>query len=124
MFQSVDPQAQVTSGAGQVGSGAVGVAGNVVTVPLTNVPNAQTINVTLFGVNNGSSVGSTIIPMSVLQGDTSGNGSVSGTDISQTRGRVGQPINDTNFRSDVIITNSINSTDVSTVKTRSGTGLP
>ena len=49
------PQAQVTSGTGQIGTGgtpnggAVTVNVTVVTVPLTNVANAQTIVVTLFG---------------------------------------------------------------------------
>ena len=128
---SGSPQAQVTSGAGKIGSSGVSNGGvvsgggtSVITIPLTNITNAQTINVTLFGVNNGSSVGSTVIPMSLLQGDTSGNRSVSGTDVSQTRARVGQPIDSTNFRSDVVINNFINSTDISTVKARSGTGLP
>src|SRR6185295_5996579 len=52
------PQAQVTLGTGAVGSGGVSnggmvsISGKVVTVPLTNVANAQTINVTLFGVNS------------------------------------------------------------------------
>src|SRR5207253_8216237 len=47
------PQAQVTMGTGTIGSGgvsnggAVTVSGNMVTIPLTNVTNAQTINVTL-----------------------------------------------------------------------------
>ena len=128
---SGSPQAQVTNGAGKIGSSGINNGGvvsgggsSVITIPLTKIANAQTINVTLFGVNNGSSVGSTVVPMSLLQGDTSGNGTVSGTDVSQTRARIGQPVNGTNFRSDVVISNSINSTDVSTVKTRSGTGLP
>src|SRR5262249_4870294 len=53
------PQAQVTSGTGCVGSGGVcsgnvSVSGAVVTVPLTNIANAQMINVRIFGVNGAS----------------------------------------------------------------------
>jgi hypothetical protein len=49
-----NPQAAVTSGVGIIGSdgtpngGMVFVNENTVTIPLTNVANAQTINVTLF----------------------------------------------------------------------------
>ena len=48
-----NPQAAVTSGIGSIGSGGVSnggmviTSGNVVTIPLTNVANAQTITVTL-----------------------------------------------------------------------------
>src|SRR5207249_3922349 len=57
VFVSGTPQAAVTSGIGTVGSGGVSngggvtIAGNVVTIPLTNLANAQTINVTLNNVN-------------------------------------------------------------------------
>ena len=77
-----NPQAAVTSGMGTVGSegmsngGMVLVNGNVVTVPLTNVANAQTINVTLFNVNNGSTSGNVTVPMSVLVGDANESGAV------------------------------------------------
>ena len=46
-------------------------SGNVVTIPLTNVANAQTINVTLNNVNGSTNV---TIPMGVLIGDVNGNG--------------------------------------------------
>jgi reprolysin-like metallo-peptidase family M12B len=125
-----NPQAQVTSGSGTVGSGgasnggAVTIAGAVVTVPLTNVTNAQRINVTLRGVNDGSGIGDVIIPMGVLQGDTSGNGSVTGTDVSQAKLQSGQAVTGSNFREDVVVNGAISGTDVSAVKLKSGTALP
>src|SRR5207237_10528463 len=70
---SGNPQAQVTSGMGMIGSGGVSnggmvtISGSTVTIPLTNVTNAQTINVTLYGVSSG--IGDVVIPMSVLAGD-------------------------------------------------------
>jgi photosystem II stability/assembly factor-like uncharacterized protein len=121
------PQAQVTSGVGSVGSGGVSNGGmvtsngNNVTIPLTNVANAQRINVTLYSVNGGGNI---IIPMGVLLGDTTGNGSVNATDVSQTKLKSGQAVNATNFRNDVTVSNSINATDVSQVKLKSGTALP
>ncbi len=71
------PQAAVTSGIGAIGSGGVSnggmviVSDNVVIIPLTNVANAQTINVTLNNVNGSTNL---TIPMRLLIGDTNGDG--------------------------------------------------
>ena len=70
-----NPQAQVTSGSGQIGTGgvsnggAVNVKGSVVNIPLTNVTSGQRIIVTLFGANAGGGAINVMIPMSVLVGD-------------------------------------------------------
>ncbi len=124
-----NPQAQVTSGTGVVGSGGmsnggtVSVNGNTVAVPLTSVANAQMIKVTLFGVVNGAVSGNVTIPMRVLVGDTNGNGAVSATDIAQTKAQAGQPVTVGNFRTDVIANGAINASDVAFVKSQSGTSL-
>ena len=62
--------------------------------------------------------------MGVLLGDTSGNGTVNATDVSQTKLQSGQPVTSANFREDVNANGSINATDVSSVKLKSGTSLP
>jgi hypothetical protein len=122
-----NPQAAVTSGVGTIGSGGVSnggrviVTGNLVTIPLTNVANAQTIQVTLYGVNGSTNF---VIPMSILVGDTNGNGSVNASDVSQAKSRVGQQINATNFRSDVNANGYIDAADVAFIKSSVGTGLP
>jgi hypothetical protein len=121
------PQAQITSGTGDIGiggisnGGAVTISGNIVTVPLTNVANAQTINVTLYHVNGAGNV---VVPMSVLVGDTNANGAVNAADIVQTKERSGQSIDPNNFRSDVNLSGAINAADLAIVKSRVGTGLP
>ena len=121
------PQAQVTSGTGTVGvrgvsnGGNVTVSGNIVTIPLTNVANAQTINVTLNGVNGSTNL---VIPMSVLIGDTSANARVNASDVAQTKSRSGQPVDATNFRSDVNANGVINASDAEIVKAFVGSGLP
>ena len=99
----------------------VTIAGNVVTIPLTNVANAQSINVTLNGVNGSTNV---VIPMSMLLGDVNGNGAVNASDVALTKSRIGQPVGAANFKSDVNTTGSINASDVSLVKSLVGTGLP
>ena len=124
---SGNPQAAVTSGIGTIGSGGISnggmvmTSGNVVTIPLTNVANAQTINVTLNNVNGSTNV---TIPMGVLIGDVNGNGAVNASDVALTKSRSGQPVAAATFRSDVNADGSINAGDVALVKSLAGTGLP
>ncbi len=125
-----NPQAQVTSGTGMVGTGGFGnggivtISGPNVFVPLTNIANAQTINVTLFGVGNGTPSGNVIVPMGVLVGDTNGNRTVNASDVSQTKAQAGQPVTASNFREDVNANGAINASDIGLVKSLAGTALP
>ncbi len=82
------------------------------------------MGVTLNNVTVGAQSGSVTIPMGVLAGDTSANGSVTATDVSQTKGQSGQAVTGANFREDVLANGNINATDVAAVKTNSGTALP
>jgi hypothetical protein len=126
------PQAQLTMGTGCVGSagvctGNVSVSGNVVTVPLTNIANAQNINVRINGVNSaGSDAPATDfdIPMGVLAGDTNANRTVNAADVAQTKARLGQAVAGTNFRSDVNANGAINAADTAIIKQNSGTSIP
>jgi glucose/arabinose dehydrogenase len=123
-------QADVTSGIGDVGTGGVpnggvvGVNGSVVTVPLTNVANAQTIGITLFDVQQGANAGDVTVPMSVLVADTNADRAVNVGDTNQTRARAGQVTNDTNKRSDVNLDGRVNVGDTNLVRSRSGSFLP
>jgi hypothetical protein len=81
--------ASVRTGTGSVSSFAVN--GSQVSVNLTAVTNAQTIVVTLSGVSNGTLTGNVNIPIRFLLGDTTGNGSVTSSDISQTKSNSSQP---------------------------------
>lgn len=125
-----NPQAQVTSGTGMIGSGGipnggmVTVNGNIVTVPLTNVANVQTLNITLFGVITGGVGGNLVIPMSVLVGDVNANRTVNASDVAQGKSQIGQPVGSTNFRADVNANGTINATDVAIIKSNIGSGLP
>jgi hypothetical protein len=63
--------------------------------------------------------------MGVLAGDTTGNGSVSATDIGQVKSQSGQAVNAVNFRADVTANGgSISASDIGLVKSKSGTQLP
>ncbi len=122
-----NPQAAVTSGIGSIGTGGVSdggtvtIAGNVVTIPLTNVANAQTIQITLNGVNGSTNFA---IPMSIVIGDTTANGVVNSSDVSQGKSQSGTPVTGTNFRADVTVDGSINASDIALIKSKSGTALP
>jgi hypothetical protein len=112
----------VTTGTGNATASA---AGNVVTINLTGVSDVQRLGITLAGVTDGVNLGSVMIPMGVLLGDTGGNGSISGSDVSQTKAAAAAGVLDgTTFRSDVNTNGAINASDIGTVKSRSGTVLP
>ena len=114
--------ASVVSGTGSVST--TSVNGSQITVNLTGVTNAQTILIRLAGVSDGTNSSNFDIPMGVLLGDTSANGSVNATDVSQTKTQSGQSATTSNFREDVSVNGVINSTDVGIVKAGSGTALP
>jgi hypothetical protein len=115
--------ATVTTGSASVDS--FSVAGNVVTINLTGVANAQRVGVTLGNVCDGTIQGNVLIPMGVLAGDTNANGSVNAGDVSQTKAQSGLPVGAGNFRNDVNASGgTINAGDVALVKSKSGTVLP
>ena len=103
------------------------VSGNTVTIPLTNIANAQTIDVRINGVNSaGADAPATdfTIPMSILIGDVNANAVVNASDVSLTKAQVGQSVSSTNFREDVNANGTINAGDVAQVKADVGTSLP
>jgi photosystem II stability/assembly factor-like uncharacterized protein/subtilisin-like proprotein convertase family protein len=120
--------ASVTPEAGMSGSVAgepnISPDGRTVTLNLTNVTDAQTIAITLSGVNDGASTNDVTVQMSLFLGDTNGNGVVNASDISQTKSRSGQAVTKGNFRSDVVANGTINASDLALVKSRSGAGDP
>jgi hypothetical protein len=108
--------------ASMAGSPIVSPDGRTGTLNLTNVSDAQTVTLTLTGVNDGASTHDASVQMGVLAGDTNGNGAVTASDVSQTKARVGQAVTNSNFRSDVIVSGTINASDLALVKSRSGSG--
>ena len=114
--------AVVTSGMGVVDS--AGASGNQITVNLTGVADVQALAVTVSGVTNGSSTTNVIVPIRFLTGDTNGNARVNAADVSQTKSRLGQPVDSTNFRSDINANGGINGSDLSLLKSKIGNALP
>lgn len=114
----------VASSDGQAMVSSFSVNGPLVTVNLTKVTNAQTLTITLTNVSDGPNHGNVSLPMGVLEGDTTANGRVNSSDISQTQSQSGQPVTAANFREDVTVNGFINSSDIAVVQSRSGTALP
>ncbi len=107
---------------GSIGSGS---HNNEYTVGLTSVPNASHVSIVLHSVADmDGNFGNITVPMDVLVGDTTGDGTVNSSDVSQTKARSGQTVGSSNFRSDVTVDGTLNSSDVSSVKAKSGTALP
>lgn len=123
------PNAVTFSGAALIaGTGSVssttGSGTTNVTVNLTGVANVQRITLNLLGVSNGIFTNDVGVRMGVLVGDTSGNGSVNASDISQAKANSGQSASASNFRTDVAVNGTINASDIALVKSKSGTAVP
>jgi hypothetical protein len=118
--------ASVTSGTGSVASSMIGADPHQYIVNLTGVTNAQQLTVTVNNVQDsfGNFTPAISGTMKVLIGDTSSNHSVNSSDVTQTKARIGQLLNASNFRSDINFNNAINATDAAQVKSNVGTGLP
>jgi dockerin type I repeat protein len=100
------------------------VLGNIVTVNLNGITNAQTITVKLTGVSDGTNTSDVEVSMSVLVGDTNGDGFVDAVDTSQTKSQSGNAVSKSDCREDVNVDGFIDSVDTSFVKAESGTTLP
>ncbi len=122
---------QVVSGTGTVSSVFVGapqldgfVASTTININLTGVTNLQRLTVGIFGVNDQTNSGDVGIRLGFVLGDTTGNGAVGSSDISQTKAQSGQTADTGNFRNDVNANGVITSTDIGIVKSQSGSSLP
>jgi hypothetical protein len=123
---SATGSASVRQGTATPGTPTLGPNPNQITVPLTNVANAQHLIVALDGVQDatGAILDNLVARMDVLLGDTTGNGAVNSSDIAQTQSQSGQPVTSFNFREDVTVNGLINSSDIALVQSKSGTALP
>ena len=71
--------------------------------------------------NFGSSLS---VSMGVLVGDTTNNGVVNSSDVSEVKLQSGSPVTSANFRADIDADGSPNNTDVAFVKNFLGSALP
>jgi hypothetical protein len=94
-------------------------------VDIAGVADVQYLTVTLLGVSDGANRNDVAVRMGILAGDTTGNGSVNGSDVSQVKAQSGQAVSAMNFRQDVNVSGGfINASDIALIKSRSGSTLP
>ncbi len=97
------------------------VNGNQVTVNLTQVSASDSLLVTLFGVNDGTNLGTVAVPMRVVLGDCNGDGKVNKTDVKLTEVRKSKRgLSLGNFRADVTADGFINQADTALVNANLG----
>jgi hypothetical protein len=114
-----------SSSTGVVTTSQMGTDPHQYIVNVTGVTSGQYVTVTLNNAHdNQNHSGDVSVTMGVLVGDTTGNGLVNSSDISQTQTQSGQALTQDNFREDVTVNGAINSADISLVQSKSGTGLP
>ena len=121
----VSGNATVSPGAGSV-AGSPSFSGNTMTVNLTGVTDLQKITVNLTGVTDqfAQTLPNSSVGVNMLLGDTSGNKSVNGSDVSQTKAASGVTLDGTNFRTDVNVSGGVSGSDISQVKAVVGHTLP
>jgi hypothetical protein len=115
--------ATVTSGTGTV-SGTSGSGTTALTVNLTGVTNAQTITLTLSGVNDGTASGDVGVRMGVLLGDVNSSRRTDAGDVTAVRDKTVSIPDQQTFRSDVNASGRIDAGDVTTTRNATVTVLP
>src|SRR6185437_134760 len=101
-----------------------GTSGNgtdTVVIDLTGVGNAQTVEVALNSVSDGTTTAPVAVQMAVLAGDTNADRFVDSGDIAQTKSQSGHAVTGSNFREDVNADGFLDSADIFLVKSKSGT---
>jgi hypothetical protein len=97
-------------------------SGNVVTVNLSDIPDARRVKVALTGLNGGA-LAEAAANVGFLMGDVTGNGSVTAADIMGIKTRFVTTVTNANFRADINLSGSVNAQDVSQAKSRAGMRL-
>lgn len=111
---------------GTASPGSASFSGTTMTIPLSGVANAQTLQVNLSDVvaEDGGTLPSGVLSLRVLRGDVNGNGSVSGSDVNTVKAAVGSTPDSTRFTTDVNASGSVSGADVNITKAAVGSSVP
>ena len=114
-----------TVAAGSAIAGTPTFAGATMTIPLTNVANAQSLQINLGNLTaaDGGTLATATLSLRVLNGDVNGSGSVSGSDVNIIKAAVGAAIGSSNFRADVNANGSVSGSDVNITKAAVGSAV-
>lgn len=108
------------NGAGAAGSPVI--SGNIVTIPVTGVPNVQLATLTGVTDTNGNHLPSTTVSVAFLKGDVTGDLIVNDADVAEVKSQAsgGGTLENSNLRSDSTVSGAINAADVSFAKASLG----
>jgi plastocyanin len=98
--------------------------GKIVTVNLTNVSNAQTITITLIGVNDGTNTYDVSVQMGILLGDVNSSARTDSGDVTAVRSHSVSVPDAQTFRFDVNVSGRIDAGDVTATRNATVTVLP
>ncbi|MEO6435798.1 MAG: hypothetical protein ABIP55_08555, partial [Tepidisphaeraceae bacterium] len=101
-------------------NGAPAFAGNVMTINLAGVTNAQELIVNATNVTGGGAAANVSAKVRLLLGDINASGAVSGADVNLCTSQVGFGVSGANSRRDINRSNSISGADVNLVKAAVG----
>jgi autotransporter-associated beta strand protein len=101
-------------------------SGNLMSVNLTGIADAQKITVSLTNVRDTLSqiLPDKIVKINILAGDSNGNRTVNASDIALLKLQAGVPVSAANFRADLNANGAVNTTDIALSKATSGHTLP
>src|ERR1043166_4046845 len=103
--------AQLT-GTGTITSRTMSADGTQATINLTGVANGQTVIVTLNGITDGTVTSNNVnVGMTVLTGDTNGDGFVDAVDTAQVKSQSGNAVTAANCREDLNIDGFVDAVD-------------
>jgi hypothetical protein len=103
------------------------VTGRTVTVNLTGVANVQTLSLNLTGVNDGTNIGTVVVPMTVLIGDINASLRTDAGDVTLVRQQTPSTpasLPTWDFRRDVNASGRIDAGDVTLVRQHTPSVLP
>lgn len=102
-------------------------SGTDMIVPLSGVTNAQVLTLKVSGVTDTDGnvlAGPLSVNVGFLKGDTTANRTTNASDISQTKSHSGDPLDASDFRTDITHDGAIDASDISAAKAASGTAVP
>jgi len=121
-ISSIGSVSATNAAAAPVGSVYASFSGNTILVTLIGSPDNSRITVSLNGINGS---GNTSISLGFLVGDVNGTRRVNGADISATKSRISALlVTAANFQFDLNQSGSIDSADLTMVKSRAGWAMP
>ncbi len=121
-FNAPVTSGDVTVTGGSATAGTPSFNGNTISVPLTEVADAQIVTLTVSNVNGES--GSTTVDFGFLIGDVNGDHRVNRQDGQAIRADRGQVVDGSNFTEDLNLNGRVSNPDLSIVQTNLGNSIP